>query len=188
MDGNDDACEKHKKLIIPAAKPDLKVPSLEQITDSLKRANKYKSVYLVLLWSGLRLNEAVHLINNIDMLECVDKKYFKRCNIGLQRGRKQAFWAYLLELPRKQEITDRQVTSYAEKNNLVMPKYIRKFVATKMAELDIPPHIIDFIQGRAAKNVLMQHYAQLVGQADKWYPKYARWLQNQGLLLENSNG
>jgi len=102
---------------------------------------------------------------------------FYRCNMGLLRGRKQAFWAYLIELPPEVKVTDRQVTSYARKMGLISPKYIRKFVATKMAELDIPPHVIDFIQGRVAKNVLMQHYAQLVGLADKWYPRYAEWLK-----------
>ena len=70
------------------------------------------------------------------------------------------------------------MTSYAEKYKLVTPKYIRKFVATKMAELGISPHVIDFIQGRAPRSTLLQHYAQLLGVAGREYREYAEWLRS----------
>ena len=188
--GRLEACDDYKRVKVPQARPDLRVPGLDEVKRSLQAAGKYRPVYQVLVSSGLRLNEAVHLINSIGALECVGKNGFHRCNLGLQRGKKRAFWAYLVTIPQRpgEPYNARLVTSYAEKNGLVMPKYIRKFVATKMAELDIPPHIIDFIQGRAPRGVLLQHYAQLVGQADKWYPIYAQWLRKEGLLLTTSNG
>ena len=177
--GHQESCEHYKKLRVPQAKADFKVPSLERILDSVRRAGPYRIIYMILLESGLRLVEAVRLAKDYPNLECVKLDGFRRCLIASERGRKRSLWAYHITAIEEPvgNLTDRRVTSYAEKNKLVPPKYIRKFVATKMAELDIPPHIIDFYQGRAPRSVLLQHYAQLLGLADRHYATYARWLR-----------
>ncbi len=178
LQGDQAACEAYKHVRVPQARPDLRVPGLQAILESIEGAGPYRQVYLILLESGLRLVEAVRLIKEYAELECVELGGFKRCLLGRERGRKRSLWAYhLTPVEPMPGISDRRVTSYAEKKRLVPPKYLRKFVATKMAELDIPPHIIDFIQGRSPRTVLEQSYAQLLGAADKHYPRYAEWLR-----------
>ncbi|MEB3861455.1 MAG: hypothetical protein GSR84_04455 [Desulfurococcales archaeon] len=178
--GDQTACEDYKKIKVPQAGADLKVPSLESILASITRAGPYKTVYMILLESGLRLVEATRLLREYRSLECVKLDGYRRCLLGRERGKKRSLWAYHItpiEDP-IEELTDRRVTSYAEKQGLIMPKYVRKFVATKMAELGVPPHIIDFYQGRSPRSVLLQHYAQLLGAADKEYARYAEWLRS----------
>jgi intergrase/recombinase len=177
--GDQTACEDYKRLRVPQAGADLRVPSLEAILGSIERAGPYRLVYMILLESGLRLVEAVRLLRERPRLECVGLDGFERCLLGRERGKKRSLWAYHItpiDTP-IEGLTDRRVTSYAEKYRLVPPKYVRKFVATKMAELEIPPHVIDFIQGRAPRSVLEQHYAQLLGLADRHYATYAAWLR-----------
>ena len=176
--GDQVACEEYKKLKTPQARADLRVPSLEQVIDSIRRAGLYRPVYLILLESGLRLVEVAGLLRNYHDLECVELDGFYRCLLGRERGMKRSLWAYHISRPEPMKITDRHVTSYAKKYNLTPPKYVRKFVATRMAELGIPPHIIDFIQGRVPRSVLLQSYAQLLGVADKHYRVYASWLRS----------
>ena len=176
--GDQTACEDYRRVKVPQAGADKRVPSLEAILDSIERAGPYKQVYVVLLESGLRLVEAVKLIREYSKLECTQLDGFKRCLLGYTRGKKQALWAYhVSSIDEIKGVTDRRVTSYAEKYGLVPPKLIRKFVATKMAELGIQFEVIDFIQGRVPRSTLLQHYAQLLGVADREYARYAEWLR-----------
>jgi len=176
--GHQESCEHYKKLRVPQAGADKRVPSLEAILDSINKAGPYRLVYLILLESGLRLVEAVKLVREYPVLECTRLDGFTRCLLGYTRGKKRALWGYhITPITRIEDLTDRRVTSYAEKYGLVPPKLVRKFVATKMAELGMPFEVIDFIQGRAPRSVLLQHYAQLLGLADRHYATYARWLR-----------
>ncbi|BBC20951.1 integrase [Aeropyrum globular virus 1] len=176
--GDQTACEDYKRVKVPQAGADKRVPSLEAILDSIERAGPYRIVYIILLESGLRLVEAVKLIREYDRLECTRLDGYTRCLLGYTRGKKRALWGYhITPVEPMEDLTDRRVTSYAEKYRLTPPKYIRKFVATKMAELGVPFEVIDFIQGRTPRSVLLQHYAQLLGVADREYAKYARWLR-----------
>ena len=173
-----ESCGQYKRLKVPQAGADKRVPSLEAVLDSINKAGPYRLVYMILLESGLRLVEAVKLVREYQSLECTRLDGFTRCLLGYTRGKKRALWGYhITPITSIEGLSDRRVTSYAEKYGLVPPKLVRKFVATKMAELGIPFEVIDFIQGRAPRTVLLQHYAQLLGLADKHYSVYARWLR-----------
>ena len=177
--GSQEACSQYRKVRVPKAGEDLKVPSLSEVRETLEKAGPFRQVYWVLLQSGLRLNEALKLLRDADRLECVEVNGFYRCMVGWKRGMKRALWAYLVQLPQKQHVTRYMVESYAKRHGLVMPKYIRKFVSTKMSELDIPDDVINFIQGRAPQSVLERSYASKLGKADKWYKVYAEWLHRE---------
>jgi intergrase/recombinase len=56
---------------------------------------KYQVAYNLLLDSGLRLVEAVKLLNNFPEAEHLEGFY--RCPVGLFRGSKQAYYCYLTE-------------------------------------------------------------------------------------------
>ncbi|MEB2836044.1 MAG: integrase [Desulfurococcales archaeon] len=176
--GHQESCDAYKRLKVPQAGADKRVPSLEAVMDSIRRAGPYRLLYMILLESGLRLVEAVKLIREHPSLECTRLDGFERCLLGYTRGKKRALWGYhITPITSAEDLTDRRATSYAEKYKLVPPKHVRKFVATKMAELGVPFEVIDFIQGRAPRSVLLQHYAQLLGVADREYARYAAWLR-----------
>jgi len=57
-----------------------------------------------------------------------------------------------------------------------MPKYVRKFVFTKLVALGVPESVADFIQGRSAKTVGAKSYLAKLELAKAHYGSYARYL------------
>ena len=177
-EGDEDACQINKRIKSRKSHPDLYVPSWSEVKDTITRMeDPYRAVYLVLLQSGLRVNEATYLLSNIDHLKVVNKGEFLRVELDLERGTKRSFWGYLIIKPEKMVITAAGVSDYARKQHYLRPKYIRKFVSTKMLELGIPSDVVDFIQGRTPKRVLARNYLNLVALADTYYLKYVGWLR-----------
>ena len=82
-----------------------------------------------------------------------------------------------MRIPDKIFITDKEVSEYARRNKLLAPKYIRKFVSTALASLEVPESVIDFIQGRVPSKILARHYLGLVSLADRYYHRYAKYLR-----------
>ena len=87
---------------------DVRIPSEEEILDSLGRLGsapaKYQALFNLLLDSGLRLVEAIDLINGFKGAEEVSGFY--RCDVGSFRGSKQSYYAHFthrtLKQPRQQ--------------------------------------------------------------------------------------
>ena len=165
---------------------DLKVPREEEILDSLRRLKevpaKYAVLYYVLLDSGLRLVEAVELMRSFDGADTVNGFY--RCQLGMFRGSKQAYYGHLTEHTRSllskangEELKAGNASHYYQKYGFVNPKYLRKFAFDKMIELEIPESVADFIQGRVPKRIGAKHYMALARQASKFYPRYAEYIR-----------
>ncbi|MFC1487066.1 integrase [Thermoproteota archaeon] len=165
---------------------DLKIPSETQIIDSLGKLEdspiKYKGLYNLLTDSGLRLVEAVHLINCFRGADKINGFY--RCVVGEFRGNKQAYYGHFSEKTLQsikdvnEELNPRTASHYYPKMGYVSAKYIRKFVFDKMIELEIPESIADFIQGRVPQRVGAKHYMALARQASKYYPRYLDYIEN----------
>jgi intergrase/recombinase len=167
--------------------PDLNVPDENAIKKSLrllsKTPRKYQVLYNLLLDSGLRIVEAIEVINNFKLEKAEKIGNFYRIELGMFRGSKQAFYAYFAESTFKM-LTDEKIehlkyyatSRFYGKHGLVRGKYLRKFCFDKMLELGIAESIADFIQGRVATKIGARHYCALRRQADKGYPKYARYL------------
>jgi len=165
---------------------DLRVPVEGEILESLRRLNrmplKYQALYSLLLDSGLRLTEAVRLINQFE--DATEIKGFYRCTLGYFRGLKVAYAAYFtrftFELIRKnrEKVDDRNAAHYFCKFRYVAPKYLRKFVFDTMISegFSIPESVADFIEGRVPQKIGARHYTQLLRQADGFYGKYASYL------------
>jgi len=163
-------------------------PNERQIIESLRKLwrvpEKYKVVYRLLLESGLRLTEAVRLVNEIHELYEKSENHEKYVCIPLfwERKTKNVYVAYFLPetfnilLNNRERLKYKRVSDFCRDNGLVMPKYVRKFVFDKMVELGVPESVADFIQGRAPRNVGARHYANLKRLADKYYPRYANYL------------
>jgi len=159
-------------------KPDLRVPSESEILETISRIQNpaVRTVYLVLLQTGLRLSHAVYLINHIRDLHVVPLQGYYRVDLNLQRGRKKAWVAYLLQVPEPTRISENVVSNYA-KQLPVKPKYIRKFVITKMHQQGIEGDIVRFIVGHGSVDIHVASYYDRLAKADVEYAKYASWLR-----------
>jgi len=167
-------------LKIKKTKADLRIPSLDEIRQTLERAKQYPNLYIMyklLLESGIRESEALQVLNDYDSSKDKYEEGIYAYEINWQRGQKGSFYAFHITPLQKIKISKSYIDKYAKKLGLVPPKYFRKFVATKMAELGIPLDVIDFIQGRKPTRVLTQHYVSLFGIAKEHYRKYAEWLK-----------
>jgi intergrase/recombinase len=169
---------------------DLKIPSEARIVESLRKLPKaplkYQALYNLLLDSGLRLVEAVELINSFKDAEAINAFY--RCELAMFRGEKQAYYGHLTENTLKlvrevqEKLGDIAASNYFKKYGYVAPKYLRKFAFDKMIELEIPESVADFIEGRMPKRIGAKHYLALARQSSKFYPRYMTYvdmLRNQ---------
>ena len=171
---------------------DLYVPDENSIRQSIAKLRripaKYKAVYRLLLESGLRLREAVRLVNEFHELYEKSEMYESFVCVPLFwiRASKKSFYAYFMHETEKmlrnngEKLTADATSKVCRRYGLVAPKYIRKFVYTKMIELEIPESVADYIQGRMPSSVGARHYANLKRLADKYYPRYVEFLVSLG--------
>jgi len=168
---------------------DLRVPEEPQIRLDMPKVEsllpKYRALWSLCLDSGLRLVEAIELINNFDSTRLQPVNGFYRYRIGEFRGTKQSYFGYFtsrsLELVRSLDggrITRSTTSGYYSRHGVTSPKYLRKFCFDKMVQLEIPESIADFIQGRVATRVGAKHYMCLMRQADRFYGRYADHLES----------
>jgi len=175
-------------LKIPRTGVDLRIPTDREILDTyhkiLGRENKrLLDYFLLLLDSGARRNDIAFFLKNRRSKVYEDDEIiiFK---LSYLRGYKKAFYIYLL----KQHYNDMDFNELGQacieyysrmtqKYRLVAAKYIRKWVASKMFSLEIPESVIDFIQGRTPRSILLKHYVSLYTISIKYYKKYAKYLK-----------
>ena len=165
---------------------DIKVPEEKQIMSDLRRIAsdplKYQAAYNLLLDSGLRLVEAVKLLNDFPKPERLEGFY--RCPVGLFRGTKQAYYCYLTEytfqliMRLKEKVKRASIQKWLQNHKYTRAKYLRKFANDMMTSerLNIPESVADFIQGRVPKTVGARHYMRLRRKADQFYPRYAEYV------------
>jgi len=162
--------------------PDLKVPSVNEVLDTLRRAcetsNELCLIYRLLIESGARLSEIIKVLNEFDKSRLKQHNGFYTYALGYYRGSKQAFYIFSITEPKPMRCSGNWVSNWASKNGMVQPKYIRKFVATTMASLGIPSEVINFIQGRVPRGILERNYLSLYSLALKFYPRYVGWVKN----------
>ena len=164
---------------------DLKIPSEQQIVDSLRKLSKapvkYQALYNLLVDSGLRLVEACELINNFKDGEALNGFY--RCEVSMFRGEKQAYYGHFTEktMDLIKQVKDKlnyvTASSYYRKRDYVLAKYLRKFAFDKMIELEVPESVADFIEGRVPQRIGAKHYLALARQSSKYYPRYQAYIE-----------
>ena len=167
---------------------DLNVPTESEVLASLSKLKdmpvKYQALYNLLLDSGLRLIEAVKLLN--DFGEVTRVNGFYRCTLGFFRGSKTAYAGYftkhtceLIHL-NEEKVEERAASHYYHMYKCVAPKYLRKFVFDTMISdgFNVPESVADFIEGRVPRKIGARHYTLLLKQADSHYGKYADYLCN----------
>ncbi|AZG03466.1 hypothetical protein [Sulfolobus spindle-shaped virus] len=186
---SDDFAEKILKVVkVKKTNADIYIPTLEDIKRTLKIAKEYsENVYLVYrlaLESGSRLSEILRILKEPERDICdvggtPTTPLLCYYPLSWQRGYKGVFYVFHLTPLRKVDITQWAISDFERRNkDAVAIKYVRKFVASKMAEIGIPLDVIDFIQGRKPTRILTQHYVSLFGIAKEHYKKYAEWLRS----------
>jgi intergrase/recombinase len=166
---------------------DIKVPEEQAIIEDLSRisniALKYQALWHLCLDSGLRLIEAIHLIDgfNLENLQRVNEFFCYK--VGEFRGSKQAYFGYftkytlkLIQSVNSEKLDRPDASHYYSKYGFTSPKYLRKFAFDKMIELEIPESVADFIQGRVPRKIGAKHYMALMRQTKKFYPRYAEYV------------
>ncbi len=188
--------DKWRKLVkLERCGHDCHVPSEEDIIRSLKvlaEANpKYWALYNVLLDSGARLVHAIEVLNGWDekcLMEAPEGFYIYA--LSRTSGSKQQPYVFLtpytIQLIRAlrasggfKPIGENAAKQYYRKKvkrGVVLAKYVRKFVFTKLVALGVPESVADFIQGRAARTVGARHYLAKLELAKQHYARYARYL------------
>jgi len=167
---------------------DVRVPEESEILMSMRKvtrlATKYNALWNLCLDSGMRLIEAVNLINLFDPKKLQRINGFYRYQVGKFRGSKQAYYAYFTEhtfnlIKNVNDVIKRGTASHTySKANITNPKYLRKFAFDRMIDLGIPESVADFIEGRVPRRIGAKHYMILMRQADRFYRRYAEYLKS----------
>jgi intergrase/recombinase len=179
--------------------PDLKVPSESAVKNSIslldRAPRKYQVLYNLLLDSGLRLVEAVSIVNHFKVENVEHVGRFCRVEVGEFRGSKQAFYGYFSEATFKmlsevpiEGLGAVAASRYFTKMGYVQPKYLRKFAFDSMIGLEVPESVADFIEGRVPKRVGAKHYMALRRQSDHYYGRYVQRLEGLRGKLINAVG
>ena len=174
---------------------------VKKTLDYLKQHHKiYYMIYRVMLESGARFEHTLRMIaewspdETIEIpgsaivtkrLVCFEDRGFCRYYMGLRGPEKPCEWIYFsieslktLEGFTGKRINRHQIRKYAKRHGLILPKYMRK-VAWRLMVKTMSREVARFIQSRFGElRVSEARYEDLLGEADKDYLKYLRYLSD----------
>jgi len=174
---------KYRKVVrIPKTNIDNFIPEDEKVILAFRKLNdeRYRILYKLLVFSGIRLKEAVYLLNNLDEERIITNGEIAKYPLSLERKTKRAFYAYMpKEFVSEVERIDLEETSARQYIARRLPsKYLRKWNYNFLILNNIPESVADYIQGRAPSTVGSMHYLAKVRQGDEWYAKVIPKLLN----------
>ena len=179
----------------------IKLEDVEKTLDYLRKNHKvYYTVYRVMLESGIHFEHILAMIElwnpgeKVEIpgtsivtrrLVCFEDKGFCRYYMGLREGTKPCEWIYfslsslnLLQAFVPRHINRHQVSKYARRHGLILPKFVRK-VAWRLMIKAMSREVARFIQSRFGElRVSEARYEDLLGEADENYPKYLKYLSS----------
>jgi intergrase/recombinase len=158
--------------------PDSKIIELR---DRIKTVGEpYYTIYRVLVSTGCRLTEAVHLLRSFDVKRLVKvTEDVYRYHIDLQRKSKNVLVMYLprevaesiMKLDKYVPQSLKHVAEVFERNGLAA-KYLRKWFRQTLKRLKVDSEVIEFLQGRiTALGIGAKHYTDFIPLADEAYVK-----------------
>ncbi|ADB57527.1 integrase [Archaeoglobus profundus] len=181
---NEESLMKYRKIVkIPKTNQDEYVPEDSKVIEVFRKFKdeRYKILFKLLAFSGIRLREALHLLRTFDSNKLITNDKIAKYPLGLDRGSKKSYYAYLpLEFSnelRRMELDEDAVSQYFAKKGLPA-KYLRKWNYNFLILNGVPESVADFIQGRASITVGSMHYLAKVKQADEWYSRIISKLLN----------
>ncbi|MEM4618938.1 MAG: integrase [Desulfurococcaceae archaeon] len=152
------------------------------------RPGVYKTILLLLYYSGVRLSETVKMLKEFDTTRLWCNEVFCRYFLGWRRGRKRCDYIYfprslLQEIDRVRE-KERIGTYDTIRDNLyeeygVRPKEYRKLFYRVCRDVGVPKEVCDFYQSRISNLSIGDiHYDDLLRRADEYYTKILFHLEN----------
>jgi intergrase/recombinase len=167
---------KYRKVVkIPRTNIDNYIPEDEKVVLAFGKVNdeRYKILFKLLAFSGIRLREALYLLNHFDTERVILNKEIAKYPLGLERGTKRVFYAYIpkqfSEEIKRADLKEANAERYIARR--LPAKYLRKWQYNFLISNGVPESVCDFIQGRAPSTVGSMHYLAKVKQADAWYAK-----------------
>ena len=168
---------KYRKVVkIPKGGTDDYIPDNDKVIQAFKkfRDERYRKLFKLLAFSGIRLREAIHFFNNFNKNKLIVNEKIAKYPLSLDRRTKRSYYVYMpkdfaFELE-KMEIEEKAISKYFEKRRLPA-KYLRKWNYNLLILNGVPESVADFIQGRASITVGSMHYLAKVKQADEWYSR-----------------
>ena len=156
--------------------PDIHVPDDEEVKQTISELRgDGRTLFLGLLYSGLRATELQYFLNNYARLKTQRRDGFVKVSLNWRRGRKTALFAYLpadlYEQLHRTRLAVNGLKSVLKVRGLMPLKYTRKVFYTQARSIGAPAEVVDFIQGRAATSVGAVHYLDAQRLADEWYSR-----------------
>jgi len=166
----------------------------------------YYTIYRVMLESGARFEHVLRMFENwspretieipgLDIvtrrLVCFVDKGFCRYYMGLRGSEKPCEWMYfsietleILKIALPRHVNRHQVTKYARRHGLLLPKYLRK-VSWRLMVKTMSREAARFIQSRFGElRISEARYEDLLSEADEHYPRYLSFLNNNTKLMK----
>ncbi|MEM1672982.1 MAG: integrase [Archaeoglobaceae archaeon] len=161
------------------------------------RSGLYKTILLLLYYSGARLSEAVKMLKefNEERLVCMD--VYCRYFLGWRRGRKRCDYIYfprflVSEIGRVREkerigTYDTIRDNFYEEYGIKMKEY-RKLFYRVCRDINVPKEVCDFYQSRISNLSIGDiHYDNLLRRGDEYYTKILSYLESlMGEKLKSS--
>jgi len=174
---SEESLMKYRKIVkLPKLNPDDYIPEDSKVIESFRKIEdeRYRLVFKLLAFSGIRLREAVYLFNNFNRDKLIFGEKIAKYPLSLDRRTKKSFYAYMpkefaIEL-RKLKLNEDAVKQYFSRRGLPA-KYLRKWNYNFLILNGVPESVADFIQGRTSITVGSMHYLAKVKQADEWYSR-----------------
>ncbi len=178
-----------KPLKVVRTKSDNYVPDDKKIIEAYKKINpRYKTIFKLFLFSGIRITEAVQFLKEYERDKVVINGNVARYPLFALRKNKRSYFVYfptaIIDEIKKMDVTDRAISSAFRKAKMPA-KYLRKWNYNFLIMHNVPESVADFLQGRAAISVGSMHYLAKVKQADYWYGKVVTELE--GTLRGDDN-
>ena len=163
-----------KPLKIVRTNPDNYVPDDNKVIEAYKRINpKYKTVFKLFLFSGIRITEAVLFLREYNRDKVVTNGNISRYPLFAIRRNKRSYFVYFpskfVDEIKRMDIRDRAISSAFRKKAKLPAKYLRKWNYNFLIMHNVPESVADFIQGRSPVSIGSMHYLAKVKQADYWY-------------------
>jgi len=178
----------------------IEIEDIRKTLELLKTRHKvYYTIYRAMLESGARFEHILRMIENwspSDTVEipgvsietrrlvCFEDRGFCRYYMGLRGDVKPCEWVYMsmetlgmIESIAPRHVNRHQITKYAVRNELVLPKYMRK-AAWRLMVKAMHREVARFIQSRFGElRVSEARYEDLLREADQYYTAYLKLLK-----------
>jgi len=168
---------RYRKVVkIPRANTDNFVPEDRKVVSAFNKIEdkNYRLVYKLLVYSGIRLREAVYLLNNYAEDRIITNGVIAKYPLSLERKTKKVYYAYMPEEfsyeVKRLDLKEPTVRQHIARRQLAS-KYLRKWQYNFLISNGVPESVADYIQDRAPSTVGSMHYLAKTQQADIWYAR-----------------